>query len=109
MLSFMGRIALKELFLARTNLARALTGGALTAFAFGGCVSKNVASETVTWQAAEDLDCAPSDIAIKEVRLNIYYAGGCGTGREYQIAGECTKPSNCMAGDVRGMGKGVGP
>ena len=81
----------------------------ISVVALTGCATKNVAAETVTWQAAEDFNCPPSDIKIQEVRIHIYYATGCDTGRQYQVSGECTKDSNCMAGDVRGMGKGVGP
>ena len=66
-------------------------------------------AETVTWQAAEDFNCPPSDIKVKEIRLDIYYADGCGVGREYQVSGACSSDSDCLAGDVRGMGKGVGP
>jgi len=90
--------------------SRVSTAAALGAIiASSSCVNQNVAAETVTWQASQDFDCAPSNVTIKEIRLQIYYAAGCNQARQYQVSGACTKDSNCIAGDVRGMGKGVGP
>lgn len=91
------------------SLASVVTGALIASTVLGGCVNQNVAAETVTWQAAEDFNCPPSDITIQEIRIHLYEAAGCDNHRQYQVSGECTKDSNCMAGHVRGMGKGVGP
>ena len=110
MLRPMQGTSIASLLVSRTLLSGGLVVAALVgSAALGGCVNRNIAAETVTWQAADDLDCPPSDIKIQELRINLYYANGCGSGRQYQVSGPCTEDSDCSAGDVRGMGKGVGP